>query len=154
MVEELGITPGDFWAPDINYFDGEYHLYYAASSFGTNNSVIGLATNVTLDPDSPRLRVGRPRHGAAVAQRPTTSTPSTPTWSSTRAGVPWLSFGSFWDGIKMRRLDRATGLLSTADTTLYSLASRGGAAIEGPSIVRTRPATTTCSPASTSAAAG
>jgi arabinan endo-1,5-alpha-L-arabinosidase len=27
VVEELGVTPADFWAPDINYFDGEYHLY-------------------------------------------------------------------------------------------------------------------------------
>src|SRR6187399_3011061 len=49
VVQELGITPGDFWAPDISYFNGEYRLYYAASSFGTNNSVIGLATNRTLD---------------------------------------------------------------------------------------------------------
>ena len=36
----------------------------------------------------------------------------------------WLSFGSFWSGIKMRRLDRETGKLSTQDTTLYSIASR------------------------------
>jgi len=36
----------------------------------------------------------------------------------------WLAFGSFWDGIKMRHLDKVTGLLSTTDTTLYSLARR------------------------------
>ena len=53
VVAELGVTPGDFWAPDISYFNGKYHLYYAASSFGTNNSVIGLATTTTLDPASP-----------------------------------------------------------------------------------------------------
>ena len=39
-------------------------------------------------------------------------------------GGAWLSFGSFWSGIKMRKLDRATGLLSKTDTTTYSLASR------------------------------
>jgi arabinan endo-1,5-alpha-L-arabinosidase len=39
-------------------------------------------------------------------------------------GVPWLAFGSFWDGIKMRRIDAKTGLLSTENTTLYSLARR------------------------------
>jgi arabinan endo-1,5-alpha-L-arabinosidase len=37
---------------------------------------------------------------------------------------PWLSFGSFWGGIKLRKLDPATGKLSPADQTLYSLASR------------------------------
>jgi arabinan endo-1,5-alpha-L-arabinosidase len=36
----------------------------------------------------------------------------------------WLSFGSFWTGIKMRSLDVTTGKLSVADTTTYSLASR------------------------------
>ena len=135
VVAELGLTPGDFWAPDINYFDGEYHLYYAASSFGTNNSVMGLATNVTLDPGDPRYEWVD--HGMVLRSH------STDNFNAIDAdvvfdgaGVPWLSFGSFWDGIKMRRLDRATGLLSTADSMLYSLASRGGAAIEGPSIVR------------------
>ena len=37
---------------------------------------------------------------------------------------PWLAFGSFWTGIKMRQIDANTGLLSSANTELYSLASR------------------------------
>jgi arabinan endo-1,5-alpha-L-arabinosidase len=36
----------------------------------------------------------------------------------------WLSFGSFWTGIKMRALNAETGMLSEKDRTLYSLASR------------------------------
>jgi len=40
------------------------------------------------------------------------------------SGNAWLAFGSFWSGIKMRRIDRATGKLSASDTKLYSLASR------------------------------
>jgi arabinan endo-1,5-alpha-L-arabinosidase len=39
-------------------------------------------------------------------------------------GQAWLSFGSFWSGIKMRKLDRKTGKLSSDDTKVYSLASR------------------------------
>jgi len=39
-------------------------------------------------------------------------------------GQAWLAFGSFWGGIKMRKLDRRTGKLSIEDTRLYSLASR------------------------------
>ena len=52
----------------------------------------------------------------------------------------WLCWGSFWEGIKMRRIDRTTGKLSDEDTTLYSLAVRPDAedkdAIEAPFIVR------------------
>ena len=30
------------WAPDISHVRGEYRLYYAVSTFGSNHSVIGL----------------------------------------------------------------------------------------------------------------
>src|ERR1019366_6704821 len=36
----------DAWAPDISYYKGKYHLYYALSTFGSQNSAIGLATNL------------------------------------------------------------------------------------------------------------
>ena len=36
----------------------------------------------------------------------------------------------------MRELDRPTGKPSTVDTTMYRIASRGGASIEGPAIAR------------------
>ena len=134
VVAELGVTPADFWAPDLNYFDGEYHLYYAASQFGTNNSVIGLATTKTLDQDSPDF--GWVDRGMVLRSGPGDD------WNAIdpdvvfdRNKVPWMSFGSFWSGIKMRRLDARTGMLSTTDQTLYSLASRGGGPIEGPSIL-------------------
>jgi arabinan endo-1,5-alpha-L-arabinosidase len=53
----------------------------------------------------------------------------------------WLSWGSFWGGIKMRRLDPATGRLSTTDTVRHDLASRDRAqptngSVEAPFIVR------------------
>ena len=41
------------WAPDISFYNGRYHLYYAISTFGSMNSAIGLATNGTLDPKDP-----------------------------------------------------------------------------------------------------
>jgi arabinan endo-1,5-alpha-L-arabinosidase len=52
ITSALGNIP-NLWAPDISYFGGLWHLYYAGSSFGSNNSVIGLATTPTLDPRSP-----------------------------------------------------------------------------------------------------
>ncbi|MBO3738316.1 family 43 glycosylhydrolase [Actinoplanes flavus] len=130
VVEELGVTPTDFWAPDITYFDGEYHLYYAASSFGTNNSVIGLATTKSLA--DPRW-VDR-----GMVMRTTSGVDDVnaidPDVSFDRAGDAYLSYGSFWDGLRMRRLDVRTGLPSTTDTTEYRIASRNGMAIEGPSV--------------------
>jgi arabinan endo-1,5-alpha-L-arabinosidase len=47
-----------------------------------------------------------------------------PNLSMDAQGHTWLAFGSFWSGIKMRRIDRKTGKLSTEDTKVYSLASR------------------------------
>ncbi len=129
MTAELGATPKDFWAPDLSYVNGEYRLYYAASSFGTNDSVIGLATTRSLDRPvwTDRGMVLRTHNGDAVNA-------IDPDVSRDRAGGLWLSYGSFWDGIRMRRLDPGTGLLSATDTTEHRLASRGGGAIEGPSI--------------------
>ncbi|EQD47627.1 Arabinan endo-1,5-alpha-L-arabinosidase, partial [mine drainage metagenome] len=44
------------WAPDISYFNGMYHVYYAVSTFGSQVSAIGLATNTTLDETSPNYQ--------------------------------------------------------------------------------------------------
>lgn len=130
---ELGFVPRDLWAPDISFFDGLYHLYYAGSSFGTNNSVIGLATTPTLDPASPDY--GWTDRGMVLRSTPADNFNTIdPELFLDVDGTAWLAFGSFWDGIKMRRLDRATGM--PADPTLHSLASRNGASIEAPSIVR------------------
>lgn len=130
VSRELGFTPRDLWAPDISYFDGLYHLYYAGSSFGTNNSVIGLATTPTLDPATWTDR------GMVLRSTPTDNVNTIdPELFIDVDGTAWLAFGSFWDGIKMRRIDRSTGLLAQ-DPTLYTLASRLGASVEAPSILR------------------
>jgi arabinan endo-1,5-alpha-L-arabinosidase len=134
ITEELGTRPPNLWAPDISFFNGKYYLYYAGSTFGSNNSVIGLATNVTLDPKSPDyswtdegmvLRSNKSDNWNAID----------PSFTLDADGVPWLAFGSFWDGIKMRRLAPDTGKLASDDSTLYALASRGGGPIEAPAIV-------------------
>ena len=130
------------WAPDISYFNGKFHLYYSVSTFGSNRSSIGLATNQTLDPGSAGYRwedLGK-----------VISSEAGDDWNAIdpnividEADEPWLAFGSFWSGIKMRKIDRATGRLSAKDTNLYSLASRPRAAdlpgaIEAPLIIRSR----------------
>jgi arabinan endo-1,5-alpha-L-arabinosidase len=129
------------WAPDISYFGGRYHLYYSVSSFGSRDSAIGLATTATLDRTSADYRWVD--EGMVLR-----SYAATDDWNAIDpnlviedAGNIWLNWGSFWGGIKMRRIDPATGKLSTTDTTMYSLASRSreppvGGSIEGSFIVR------------------
>ena len=53
-IREASPRTKELWAPDISYFHGKFHLYYAYSAFGVNTSGIALATNETLDPSSPK----------------------------------------------------------------------------------------------------
>jgi arabinan endo-1,5-alpha-L-arabinosidase len=118
-------SPGtkELWAPDISFFNGKYHLYYAYSLFGVNLSGIALATNVTLDPTSPKYHW----QDEGLVLRSTASDDFNaidPNIVLDEEGRPWMSFGSFWSGIKTRRIDPATGKLAASDPTLYSVASR------------------------------
>ena len=123
------------WAPDISLFNGKYHLYYSLSTFGRNTSAIGLATNVTLDPGDPRYRwVDQGKVIQSVAENQWNAIDPNVVLDTT--GQPWLSWGSFWGGLKMRRLDRETGLASRTDSTLHSLAARPvDKSIEAPFII-------------------
>jgi arabinan endo-1,5-alpha-L-arabinosidase len=113
----------ELWAPDVSFFNGEYHVYYAFSVFGKNTSGIALLTNKTLDSSRPDFHwVDR---GLVLRSRLEDDFNAIdPNLILDEKGQPWLAFGSFWDGIKMRRIDSKTGLLSPEDTKLYSLARR------------------------------
>jgi arabinan endo-1,5-alpha-L-arabinosidase len=122
-IKEKSPKTRELWAPDISYFDGEFHLYYAYSSFGVNTSGIALLTNKTLNPHSSAYRWID--EGLVLESRATDDFNAIdPNLVLDKKGQAWLAFGSFWSGIKMRRLDRKTGKLSAVDTRLYSLAAR------------------------------
>jgi arabinan endo-1,5-alpha-L-arabinosidase len=111
----------NLWAPDISYFGGLYHLYYAASTFGSNQSCIGQATRAALNSGS----------WADQEMVLCSNMGETDNWNAIDpnvviddAGTPWLEFGSFWSGLKMVKLT-STG--ARADTTLYSLANGANA---------------------------
>jgi len=123
-------VPGatDLWAPDVSFFEGQYHLYYSASTFGSNTSCIGHATRPSLS------------SGSWSDQGPVVCSQSSDDYNAIdpnvivdEAGTPWLAFGSFWDGIRAIQL---TPEGARASDDLHELASRGGGAIEAPFIVR------------------
>ena len=129
------------WAPDISFRDGRFWLYYAVSTFGKKDSAIGLATNRTLDPKDPQYRWVDEGMVLRSHQDSDDWNAIDPNLFEDRNRDLWLVWGSYWSGIKMRRIDRATGKLSGADTTIYSLASRPRKApisgsIEAPFLIR------------------
>lgn len=122
-IREASPRTKDLWAPDISFFNGQFHLYYAYSVFGLNTSGIALATNQTLDPKDPRYHW---RDEGKVLESVETDAFNAidPDIVLDQHGQPWLSFGSFWSGIKMRRIEAATGKTDDRDGALYSLAGR------------------------------
>ena len=121
-IQKASPKTRELWAPDISYFNGEYHLYYAFSVFGKNTSGIALLTNKTLNPKSPHFHWVD--HGLVLQSRLEDDFNAIDPNIVLDSGQPWLAFGSFWTGIKMRKIDPKTGLLSSDDNKLYSLAQR------------------------------
>lgn len=99
---------GGFWAPDIQFYNGLYYLYYSPSAFGKNTSAIGVMTNKTLDQTSSDYKW---EDQGMILQ----SVPGRDYWNAIDANVifveeetgtttGWLSFGSFWGGLKLVKL--------------------------------------------------
>jgi arabinan endo-1,5-alpha-L-arabinosidase len=110
-----------YWAPDIIKLGDRYLLYYSASSFGKMTSAIGLATNPTLDPDDPTYQWTD--QGFVVrTQDGDNHNAIDPSVFHDRDGSLWLTYGSYWSGIKLVQLDPQTGKRMAPDTKLFSTA--------------------------------
>jgi arabinan endo-1,5-alpha-L-arabinosidase len=104
-VEAVAGFKGHIWAPDISFHNGEYYLYYSISAFGKNTSCIGLATNKSLNPVDKDFKWTD--HGKVIE-----SIPGRDLWNAIDPNLvvdyqerPWLTFGSFWSGMKLVRLN-------------------------------------------------
>jgi arabinan endo-1,5-alpha-L-arabinosidase len=123
----------ELWSPDISFFGGQYHLYYAASKQGGNRSCIGHATAASLP--GPFEDQGSVLCSNIASQKDDWNAIH-PSYIADSDGAPHLAFGSFWSGLKLVALAAETG--KPLDDKLIDLAARTqqGGAIEAPSIVR------------------
>lgn len=125
------------WAPDVTYWDGLYRVYYSGSTLNSQRSVIGFATNVTLDPTDPRYRWVD--QGEVLASKPGDDFNAIdPNVLVDDDGRVYLNYGSYWSGIKQIELDRATGQVKSG-AARQNLATRTGVPndpIEGASMMK------------------
>ncbi|MBW6527509.1 arabinan endo-1,5-alpha-L-arabinosidase [Sphingomonas sp. RHCKR7] len=127
------------WAPDISFVGGRYRLYYSVSTFGSNRSAIGLLTNATLDPTRPGYR-WRDDGPVVMSDRTDDYNAIDPNLVVARDGRQWLALGSFWSGLKLFALDRATGKLLNKNEAPVAIARRPApvgapAPIEAPFVI-------------------
>ena len=109
------------WAPDVMKIGDKYFLYYAVSTFGSPISAIGLSTSPTLDPADPTYK-WTDKGIVVQSQRSDNFNAIDPAIAKDADGGLWLSFGSFWSGIKLIQLDPATGKRINPDSKIYALA--------------------------------
>lgn len=145
----LDVAPGfngHIWAPDITHHQGTYYLYYSISAFGKNTSAIGLVTNPTLNPEDKNYEWDD--QGIIIQ-----SVPNRDLWNAIdpnlifdEEGTPWMSFGSFWSGLKMVKMNADLKSLAQPEEW-HTIARRdrdagledsdpGNAALEGPFIFK------------------
>ena len=134
------------WAPDVIEHNGKYYLYYSVSAFAKNTSAIGVATTKSLDPSNSDY--GWTDYGIVLQ-----SHPNRDMWNAIDPNIvfdedttPWMAFGSFWDGLKMVKLDDS--LVKIAEPQeWYTIARRersfdladtnpGDAALEAPFVFK------------------
>lgn len=124
-------NPENLWAPDVVKMNDTYYLYYSVSRFGVNRSYIGVATSDSIE---------GPWHHQGEVIKTTGSDPVNaidPNITFDRDGVPWLVYGSFWDGIHLLEIDPNTGK-PVEEGFGIQIAVRdymANRAIEGPNIV-------------------
>jgi arabinan endo-1,5-alpha-L-arabinosidase len=117
---------GHIWAPDVHFKNGKYYLYYSVSGFGKNTSGIGVTVNKTLNPRSPDYRW---EDKGMVLQ----SVPLRDDWNAIDPNIveddkgnTWMSFGSFWSGLKLVKLNaELTGLAEPQEWRAIASRSRG-----------------------------
>ncbi|HYN93659.1 MAG TPA: arabinan endo-1,5-alpha-L-arabinosidase [Pilimelia sp.] len=111
ITARLGRTPPNIWAPDINYFNGKYHLYYAASIWGQSTlAVTGLLTATNIE---------GPWTDAGMVTDVAYPIDPNIAWNGS---TPYIMWGS-WNGVYLHVLNASNGKLSTTDHSFPRIAT-------------------------------
>ena len=143
LQKPLGWNNGanyDLWAPSMLFSNGTYYQYYSMPYLPSSGAeaVIGVATSSS--PAGPWTDKGF----VTRSWTSTTTAPAAGFWATTSNAIDpapffdasgnwWMAWGSWSDGTHLMQLNPSTGLQSTTNTTVYSLAKRD-AGEEGPFI--------------------
>ncbi|KAL4962911.1 arabinan endo-1,5-alpha-L-arabinosidase [Aspergillus stella-maris] len=119
----------DLWAPDVQLIDGVYYAYYSVSSFGSQNSAIGVASSDTMDLNT------WTDHGS-TGIRSDSSKPYNAIDGNlfNDGGNLLMNFGSFWGNIYQAPMSSPTAVGSSSYQIAYQPA--GTHAVEGPYLMQ------------------
>lgn len=94
---------GDFWAPGIIQMNGYYYLYYSASTFGSSTSAIGVTRASNLNGPWTDL-------GVVVSSNGNNDINAIdPALFRDTNGDVWMTYGSWFGGIGVVRINSSTG---------------------------------------------
>ena len=108
---------GIFWAPEVIFMNGKYHLYYSVS-MGDRESAIGVATSTDLYNWTDQGMV-------IYSDKASTYGSIDPAIFADADGQYWMAFGSHLRGIWLTQIDPATGK-RPENAVLKNVAGSGG----------------------------
>ncbi|KAJ4363493.1 hypothetical protein N0V83_009788 [Neocucurbitaria cava] len=115
----------DLWAPDVTKVGDTYYLYYSVSSFGSQNSAIGVATSTNLDSWTDHGSTGI----TSKAGKNYNAIDGALYWDGSKFV---MSFGSFWGDIfSVNMANPPLKVLSGAASTNIAYKPDGSHAQEG-----------------------
>lgn len=122
----------NLWAPDIVNYNGEFRLYYSASTFGSRQSMIGMAVSDSIE---------GPWFDQGVVIKTENSDPINaidPNIITDSEGRMWMVYGSFFGGIHLIELEPEMGKPKKEGPGVLiaarNMATEDGA-VEGPYII-------------------
>ncbi len=121
------------WAPDVIKYRKKWYLAYSCSTFGKNTSAIGLLSNTSL-----ANKDGWKDEGCIIASKGKRDNWNAidPNFIIDDKGNPWMTWGSFWDGIKLIPLDKTMHVKKGAKPMTIARRHAETNAIEAPFIIK------------------